>query len=48
MFKALELKFQTLELRFQTLKQKILPDGKTFSPRSENKYSSREGLFVGK
>lgn len=46
MFKALELKFQTLELRFQTLKQKNLPDEKTFSPRSENKYSSRGKLFV--
>ena len=45
MFKALELKFQTLELRFQTLKQKILPDGKTFSPRSKNKYSSRVRTF---
>ena len=46
MFKALELKFQTLELMFQTLKQKNLPDGKTFSPRSENKYSSMGKLFV--
>lgn len=46
MFQTCKLKFQTLELMFPTLKRKILPEGKTFSPRSENKYSSMGKLFV--